>query len=121
MCCGLENGAREVCRKGGGPGASDLFGPSAGQSVGAHHGGKSWALTIAGEEKSGKKKDPKTGSGHAQSWRATRTARLLQRFWSSASDKTTPCCFLQRGRDGKMQDANLRVVSRRSPCSGSCR
>ena len=44
----LKKEAREVCREGGGPGASDLFGPSAGHSVGAHHGGGAVPLAMAG-------------------------------------------------------------------------
>ena len=82
---------------------------SAGHSVGAHQLGLG---KVGREEEWQGNSDSETGSAHAQSSRATRRARLLRRFWTSASDKTTPCCSLQRTEDG---GANLRVVFRRSP------
>ena len=100
-----------------GSGASDLFGPSAGRSVGAHHGGGSWALALAGGEE--------RQENRFRDWHCARA--IVEGDEESASSaaflviserQNNTVLLFAAGRDGQGAGANLHVVSRRSPSLG---
>ena len=79
----------------------------------------SWALAIAGgEEERQENRSRDWQCARAVMSKATRRARLLRRLWPSASDERNTVLLFAAGQRRQGADANLRVVSRRSPSLG---
>ena len=99
VCGGLEKRRGKCVGRAIGSVQATCLVPPLDTVFGAHQGGGAGSWQRWEEETSGKKTHSETCSAHAQSSRATRSARLRQRFLPSTSDKNNHRVALCSGQE----------------------